>query len=203
MFDPEHTGTIGVGQLRYILTNLGEKLSDQEVDELLAGAKVGSDGNIDYRAFVREVLRGRSARCGGTGLTVFFDRLCPPKLPQSGAPHHVVFSHPRTAASSSSLTHWPLCGIPLHISLMYDTARQPSIYSCCILQALDGMLFSCVVRDSNGPRVLCLREDLGEDQLQAPDLPKQSHAYSACLRTGSPSLSANDRLTRRLALGAR
>jgi Ca2+-binding EF-hand superfamily protein len=55
VFDPEQTGSIGVGQLRYILTNLGEKLSDQEVDELLAGAKVGSDGNIDYRTFVREV----------------------------------------------------------------------------------------------------------------------------------------------------
>lgn len=57
MFDTDGTGHIGVGQLRYVLTNLGEKLSDQEVDELLAGVKVGGDGTIDYRSFVREVSR--------------------------------------------------------------------------------------------------------------------------------------------------
>lgn len=55
VFDKDQTGYIGVGELRYVLTNLGEKLTDQEVDELLAGVKVGGDGSIDYRAFVREV----------------------------------------------------------------------------------------------------------------------------------------------------
>ena len=55
VFDKDSTGYIGVGELRYVLTNLGEKLSDQEVDELLAGVKTSSDGSIDYRAFVREV----------------------------------------------------------------------------------------------------------------------------------------------------
>lgn len=55
VFDKDQTGYIGVGELRYVLTNLGEKLSDQEVDELLAGVKTSSDGSIDYRAFVREV----------------------------------------------------------------------------------------------------------------------------------------------------
>lgn len=55
MFDKDQTGTIGVGELRYVLTNLGEKLTDQEVDEILAGVRVGQDGTIDYRAFVREV----------------------------------------------------------------------------------------------------------------------------------------------------
>jgi len=55
VFDKNQTGYIGVGELRYVLTSLGEKLSDQEVDELLAGVKVGHDGSIDYKAFVREV----------------------------------------------------------------------------------------------------------------------------------------------------
>lgn len=55
VFDKDQTGHIGVGELRYVLTNLGEKLTDQEVDELLAGVRVGGDGTIDYRAFVREV----------------------------------------------------------------------------------------------------------------------------------------------------
>jgi calmodulin len=55
VFDKDLTGYIGVGELRYVLTNLGEKLTDQEVDELLASVRVGNDGTIDYRAFVKEV----------------------------------------------------------------------------------------------------------------------------------------------------
>lgn len=41
VFDKEGTGYIGVGELRYVLTSLGEKLSDEEVDELLKGVTVG------------------------------------------------------------------------------------------------------------------------------------------------------------------
>jgi calmodulin len=31
-----------------VLTNLGEKLSDDEVEELLKGVNVGKDGSINY-----------------------------------------------------------------------------------------------------------------------------------------------------------
>ena len=41
VFDKDGTGYIGVGELRFILTSLGEKLSDDEVDELLKGISVG------------------------------------------------------------------------------------------------------------------------------------------------------------------
>lgn len=41
MFDKDGTGQIGVGELRYVLTSLGEKLSIEEVDELLKGVAVG------------------------------------------------------------------------------------------------------------------------------------------------------------------
>ena len=47
VFDKEMTGFIGVGQLRYILTNLGEKMSDEEVDELLKTVDTSS-GEINY-----------------------------------------------------------------------------------------------------------------------------------------------------------
>lgn len=30
-----------MGELRYVLTSLGEKLSDEEVDELLKGVQIG------------------------------------------------------------------------------------------------------------------------------------------------------------------
>jgi Ca2+-binding EF-hand superfamily protein len=41
VFDKEGNGYIGAGELRYVLTSLGEKLSDEEVDELLKGVQVG------------------------------------------------------------------------------------------------------------------------------------------------------------------
>jgi Ca2+-binding EF-hand superfamily protein len=47
VFDKDMTGFIGVGQLRYILTNLGEKMSDDEVDELLKAVDTSS-GEISY-----------------------------------------------------------------------------------------------------------------------------------------------------------
>lgn len=41
VFDKEGNGFIGAGELRYVLTQLGEKMSDEEVDELLKGVPVG------------------------------------------------------------------------------------------------------------------------------------------------------------------
>ena len=40
-----------------MLTGLGEKLTDAEVDELLKGVEVDNDGEIDYKKFIEDVLR--------------------------------------------------------------------------------------------------------------------------------------------------
>lgn len=56
VFDKEGKGFIGVGELRYILTTIGEKLTDAEVDELLKGVDVTKDGNVDYVKFVQSIL---------------------------------------------------------------------------------------------------------------------------------------------------
>jgi len=47
VFDKDMTGFIGVGQLRYILTNLGEKMTEEEVDELLKAVDTSS-GQVNY-----------------------------------------------------------------------------------------------------------------------------------------------------------
>ncbi|KAJ7430179.1 myosin regulatory light chain cdc4 [Mycena galericulata] len=54
--DKEGNGFIGAGELRYVLTQLGEKMTDQEVDELLKGVQIGADGNVNYESFVRTIL---------------------------------------------------------------------------------------------------------------------------------------------------
>ncbi|KAH9475923.1 Myosin regulatory light chain cdc4 [Psilocybe cubensis] len=56
VFDKEGNGFIGAGELRYVLTQLGEKMTDEEVDELLKGVQVGADGNVNYESFVRTIL---------------------------------------------------------------------------------------------------------------------------------------------------
>lgn len=52
VFDKDMTGFIGVGQLKYILTNLGEKMTDEEVDELLKAVDTSS-GQVNYTGTFR------------------------------------------------------------------------------------------------------------------------------------------------------
>ncbi|KAF9309391.1 hypothetical protein BG003_009802 [Podila horticola] len=56
VFDKDNSGYISQGELRYVLTNLGEKLSDAEVDELLKGVEVDSNGRVNYELFVDLIL---------------------------------------------------------------------------------------------------------------------------------------------------
>ncbi|RUP01553.1 calmodulin [Jimgerdemannia flammicorona] len=48
VFDKESNGFISAGELRYVLTSLGEKLTNEEVDELLKDVEINKDGQIDY-----------------------------------------------------------------------------------------------------------------------------------------------------------
>lgn len=57
VFDKEQNGFIHSAELRHLLTNLGERLSDEEVNELLQGQE-DSHGNVNYEEFVKTVLSG-------------------------------------------------------------------------------------------------------------------------------------------------
>ena len=48
VFDKEAKGYLTVDELRHIMTNLGEKLGDEEVDEMLAIVDADGNGLIDY-----------------------------------------------------------------------------------------------------------------------------------------------------------
>lgn len=43
-------------QLRHVMTNLGEKLTDEEVDEMIREADIDGDGQVNYEEFVRMML---------------------------------------------------------------------------------------------------------------------------------------------------
>lgn len=52
VFDKENKGYITASELRHIMTNLGEKLSDDEADEMLMEADRDGDGQIDYEGIL-------------------------------------------------------------------------------------------------------------------------------------------------------
>ena len=51
-FDKDGGGRISAVELRHVMTNLGEKLKDEEVDELFAEAGIETEGEIYYEDFV-------------------------------------------------------------------------------------------------------------------------------------------------------
>ena len=56
VFDQQSNGYILASELRHIMTHLGEKLSEEEVDEMIKEAEPDSQGRIAYKEFVRKML---------------------------------------------------------------------------------------------------------------------------------------------------
>ncbi|CAL8086001.1 unnamed protein product [Calicophoron daubneyi] len=55
VFDKESNGFISAAELRHLLTALGERLREDEVDQLLQGME-NSQGLVPYEAFVQKIL---------------------------------------------------------------------------------------------------------------------------------------------------
>lgn len=53
VFDMEGKGYISAAELRNPMTNLGEKLTDEEVNEMMREADIDGDGQINYEEFVQ------------------------------------------------------------------------------------------------------------------------------------------------------
>ena len=56
VFDRDGNGLISAAQLRHVMTNLGEKLTDEEVDQMIRQADIDGDGHINYEEFVRMMM---------------------------------------------------------------------------------------------------------------------------------------------------
>jgi len=55
IFDKDGAGYVDVKELRHVLVHLGEKLKDDEVDEMLREVDISGDNQINYEEMVRTI----------------------------------------------------------------------------------------------------------------------------------------------------
>ncbi|KAM8937810.1 LOW QUALITY PROTEIN: calmodulin-A-like [Lycaon pictus] len=53
VFDKDGNGYISAAELCHVMTNLGEKLTDEEVDEMIREADIHGDGQVNYEECVQ------------------------------------------------------------------------------------------------------------------------------------------------------
>ena len=57
VFDKDGNGFISAAELRHVMTSLGEKLSDEEVDAMMKEADADGDGQVDYAEFAKMMTK--------------------------------------------------------------------------------------------------------------------------------------------------
>ncbi|GMI69960.1 calmodulin 8, calmodulin-like 8 [Hibiscus trionum] len=53
VFDNDQNGYISANELRHVMINLGEKLTDEEVEQMIKEADLDGDGQVNYDDFVK------------------------------------------------------------------------------------------------------------------------------------------------------
>lgn len=56
VFDKDGNGFISAAELRHVMTNLGEKLTPEEVDEMIREADIDGDGQVNYEEFTKMMM---------------------------------------------------------------------------------------------------------------------------------------------------
>ncbi|KAF8008140.1 hypothetical protein BT93_K1970 [Corymbia citriodora subsp. variegata] len=53
VFDKDQDGYISPSELRHVMINLGEKLTEEEVQQMISEADMDGDGQVDFEEFVK------------------------------------------------------------------------------------------------------------------------------------------------------
>eukprot|EP01112_Ceratiomyxa_fruticulosa_P006208 TRINITY_DN169_c0_g1_i1.p1 TRINITY_DN169_c0_g1~~TRINITY_DN169_c0_g1_i1.p1 ORF type:complete len:150 (-),score=29.85 TRINITY_DN169_c0_g1_i1:82-531(-) len=59
VFDKDGKGMISASELRHVLTFLGDRLDESQVEEMLMQAVGSGDGSVAYEPFVRKMLKDK------------------------------------------------------------------------------------------------------------------------------------------------
>ncbi|XP_076057129.1 neo-calmodulin-like [Oratosquilla oratoria] len=57
VFDKKNSGFLSSSELRHVMTSLGEKLSEEEVEDMLKEAAPNGEGKVNYEEFVNLITR--------------------------------------------------------------------------------------------------------------------------------------------------
>ncbi|KAJ8889708.1 hypothetical protein PR048_009209 [Dryococelus australis] len=83
VFDKDGNGFISAAELRHVMTNLGEKLTDEEVDEMIREADIDGDGQVNYEGRFTAVVGLVHTLYTISALRLFYDHTGVAWMPQS------------------------------------------------------------------------------------------------------------------------
>ena len=63
-FDLDHNGFVGAAEIRHVLINIGEQVTDEEVDEMINMVDKDGDGQVSFDEFYEMVSGGKKAPPG-------------------------------------------------------------------------------------------------------------------------------------------
>ncbi|XP_046582416.1 calmodulin-like protein 12 [Haliotis rubra] len=69
VFDKDGNGFISTAELRHVMTNLGETLSEEEAEEMIKTADQSGDGKINYEEFVKMMMANLFDKDGDGSIT--------------------------------------------------------------------------------------------------------------------------------------
>jgi calmodulin len=68
VFDKDNSGKISAAELRHVMTNLGEKLTDEEVDEMIREADIDGDGQVNFEGKKNKCITIQQSCCENKNL---------------------------------------------------------------------------------------------------------------------------------------
>lgn len=88
-FDLDHNHFVGAAELRHVLINIGEQVTDEEVDEMIRMCDKDGDGQVSFEEFYEMVTGGKKPPLSLLGTPLAGDDMGGPKGvggPRGGAP---------------------------------------------------------------------------------------------------------------------